>query len=93
MEVRVKYNQSIVDIAIQETGTTSSVIAICEFNNIALTQLLEVGAIIRIPNSIAKETEIYNYYKRKLLNPSTGQTIQDGAILFENGLFENGLFQ
>lgn len=91
--VTVLHNQSIQDVAIQATGNIDSLTAICDYNNVSVTQLLEIGMIIMIPDSTVNDVEISNYYTRKTILPASGKSIQDGTLLFENGLFQNGLFQ
>lgn len=93
MTVVVQHNQSLLDIAIQETGTAETVVAIAIANNISVTQLLEVGAEIVIPEDVVGNNEILKYYKKNNIKPVTGKTVSDGEMLFERGLFEAGLFQ
>lgn len=91
--VTVLHNQSIEDIAIQATGTVSSVIAICAHNNLSLTQRLKTGLKISIPDTADTQIEIKQYYSNKRIQPASSRTKSIGAYLFERGLFNNGLFE
>lgn len=72
--VTVLYKQTIQDIAIQETGTLLSVISICAFNNLSLTQFLEVGTVIKIPDNVSKDADVLRYFKNREILPATAPT-------------------
>lgn len=69
-EVRTKYNQSLLDIAIQEYGDLTMAMNIALENNISITAKLTVGSILRIPNIPSNAPEIQSYYQRKKLIPA-----------------------
>lgn len=93
MIIIAQNNQSLFDIAIQETGSIDTVMEIADANNVATTQLLEIGQDIVIPEELEGNPELLKYYKRNGIRPATGKTISNGELLFEKGLFENDLFQ
>ena len=92
MTIIVQHNQSLLDIAMQETGSVETVTEIADANNLAITQLLVVGQEIIIPEGLVGNSDILNYYNKNNIRPATGQTPIDGS-LFEVGLFEPGLFE
>lgn len=67
--MKVANQQSILDIAIQETGTVESVIDIAQRNSISITDDLEIGTVVAtgpiINNAIAK------YYAARSIRPAT----------------------
>jgi len=61
--------QSLFDIAIQETGSAQSIVAILKLNNISLSTPLTVGQELLMPDVVNED--IYQFFKRKNIEPAT----------------------
>ena len=70
-DVRVSINQSLFDIAIQQCGSVEAVFAIAELNGLSITDALEPGVLLEIPEWVVVEKPITDYYKAKGLRPAT----------------------
>ncbi|MGB1307539.1 MAG: hypothetical protein ACPG6B_01415 [Oceanihabitans sp.] len=68
--IRIIANQSLLDIALQETGNLEAIMQICTTNNISVTEALTVGTEINTRNTII-DAEILSYYKNNNLRPAT----------------------
>ena len=58
-------NQSLFDIAIQESGSVLSVIEWALSNGISITDDLEPGQQLTSPDSNFKNNDVFNYFKGK----------------------------
>jgi len=67
-------HQNLLDISLQETGTVESIIELCLENDLSLTDMLEVGAVIKhdVPT---QNIEILTHYKSKNIKPATAKTV------------------
>ncbi|AYO58181.1 hypothetical protein CO230_08640 [Chryseobacterium sp. 6424] len=74
MEITVLHNQSLLDIAIQHTGSVMNAFAISAANGLSVSDVLEAGGVLQLPDNIAKNTDILNYYKAKKIQPATAFT-------------------
>ena len=52
MEIRVKENQSVIDIAIEHCGNVVAVPEICQLNGVSVNQPLLNGSILKVPSVI-----------------------------------------
>lgn len=96
-QLKVKHNQTALDIALQASGTITSITDLLLQNNLSITDYLTVNQSLDFNTAIVNKP-ILNYYKNRSMHPATGKTIPAPIvdiqqILFENGLFENGLFE
>ncbi len=84
MEAIVLDGQSLYDIAIQECGSVEAVIAIAILNDISVTDELQIGQLLQIPEPVNKP--IADYYKSRNLKPATAGNLdlknQDEGIGF-----------
>jgi hypothetical protein len=90
----VGFNQSTLDIAVQESGTIESVFEYLENENLSLTEYLVPGSQVKTTFELT-EIDTKTYYKNRKLRPATG-FFGDASVtntLFEAGLFESGLFE
>ena len=71
MNVVVIHNQSLLDIAIQAYGSPLAVFDLAAANDIAITDNLEVGMVLKLPESSYIDSDIYAYYKNKNIKPAT----------------------
>ncbi|MDR1199068.1 MAG: hypothetical protein LBK94_08690 [Prevotellaceae bacterium] len=73
MQVKVLNNQSLLDVAIQEMGSAEAAFDIALANSIDVTDDLQVGQILQIPQAasdyIRKQT--VNHYKINNIKPAT----------------------
>lgn len=70
--ITVLYNQSMLDIAIQESGSILSVVDICFKNKLSITDELFPGQKIAIAPSAFDQKDIQLYFKSKKQNIATG---------------------
>lgn len=70
----VLHNQSILDFAIQHTGSAHNAFEIAMANNISITDQLTAGNDLVIPVSIVNDVDVKNYYQSKAIQPATDIT-------------------
>ncbi|OBS13385.1 hypothetical protein ATE49_13150 [Elizabethkingia miricola] len=83
MAVTVLHNQSLLDIAIKATGKAENAIFIAIANNISITDDLEPGSELIIPE-MEWDADVKNYYAAKKLEPATA--IRDKDINYPEGI-------
>ena len=71
MEVKVYEGQSILDFAIQHTGSVVNAFLIAKENSLAVSAYLVPGYELVIPEGVAFQREIKNYYDTKGIKPAT----------------------
>ncbi len=78
MNVKVFHKQSLLDICLQYCGTAEFAYDIAKHNNIELSQPLEVGMILEIPNrhTTIEQDHIVKYYQTKGIAPASGDIEQ-----------------
>ncbi len=72
--ITVLNNQSLLDIAVQYTGTIENAFKIAVANGLSLTDELEPGAQLIIPADVEKNSDVVNYFSAKGIQPATGLT-------------------
>lgn len=80
MEITALHRQSLIDIAIQHTGSVFSAFDIATANGLAVSETIEPGTVLILPET-QKNTDILNYYNSKKINPATA--LQDLKIIEE----------
>lgn len=85
MEV-IKNGQNLLDIAIQATGDAAEALTIALANGLCLTDDLEVGQEVDVPDEITGNANVKTYYRDRRLNPATAATDDDTAILAFEGI-------
>ena len=81
MKAIILNNQSILDIAIQHTGSVENCFAIAVANGLSVSDVLSAGLPAEIPEDVFKNTDVLNYYNAKNIQPATGSTTkQDSEI-------------
>ena len=83
MAVIVLHNQSLLDIAIQATGKAENAIFIAIANNISITDDLEPGSELIIPE-VSEDLDVKSYYRAKNVHPATA--IRDKDINYPEGI-------
>lgn len=91
MEVIAKVRQSLLDIALQETGNADNALQIAIANNIAATHKLIAGDVLNIPNGIEKNMDVLEVYREKRVSPATAPTTQQEAINPSGGIGYMGI--
>ncbi len=76
MEIRVKYNQSLLDIAIQEYGSINEMLELAVANGLSITSAMATGTVLQIPELEPSEPSVQEYYKRKYLKPATSTNLE-----------------
>ena len=80
MKVIVLNNQSLIDVAIQHTGTIENAFKIAVANGLSLTDDLEPGEQLIIPEDVEMNSDVVNYFSAKGIQPATGLTENDLLI-------------
>ena len=70
MGITVLNRQSLLDIAIQHTGSVFTAFEIALVNGLSVSDTVEPGAILILPE-VERNTEILNYYSAKKIQPAT----------------------
>jgi hypothetical protein len=70
MEIKALEGQSLLDIAIQESGSIDSVFACSVANNVSISNEISVNVPIFV-NALIVNKEIVDYYKSKRITPAT----------------------
>ena len=78
--ITVLNRQSLLDIAIQHTGSVFNAFDIALANGLAVSEMVEPGAILILPE-VEQNTDILNYYSAKKIQPATA--LQDLKIIEE----------
>ncbi len=72
--ITVLHNQSLLDVAIQHTGSVMNVFSIAKANGMAVSDEIVAGAVLEIPTVIFPDNNILNYYQNKNIKPATAIT-------------------
>ncbi len=80
MKVTALHKQSLLDIVLQVTGITDSLVSVAEFNGISPTDDVMPGQNILMPKDAKIDKEILNYYKAKDIKPATALSDEDKRI-------------
>ncbi|AVF49361.1 hypothetical protein OZ664_19820 [Elizabethkingia sp. HX WHF] len=83
MAATVLHNQSLLDIAIQATGKAENAILIAVANNISITDDLEPGTELIIPD-VPMDLDVIAYYRAKNIQPATA--IKTEEINYPEGI-------
>lgn len=73
MMITVLPNQSLLDVAIQHTGSVYNAFAIALANGIPVSETLTTGQVLEIP-LVENNTEVFNQYKKNKIEPATSLT-------------------
>lgn len=72
MQIKVLHNQTLLDISIYLFGTAVGAMSLAIANDISLTDDLEVGTVLNVPeNSDFGQRLIAEYFQNKSLKPAT----------------------
>ncbi|MFC0344059.1 hypothetical protein [Epilithonimonas hispanica] len=82
----VLHNQSLLDFAIQHTGSAQNAFEIAMANNMSLTDQLTAGAELTVPGTVAMDLDIKNYYSSKAIQPATDVTVSSDDEQEQEGI-------
>lgn len=74
MTAIVLHNQSLLDIAIQHTGSVANVFLIAQANGLAVSDEITPGTDLIIPDTVVLDTDIKTYYTSRAIQPATALT-------------------
>lgn len=77
METTVLYNQSLLDIAIQEYGTLEAVFGLAQANALGITDTIAAGIKLQIPPTDYGSRAIAEYFKPRQIHPATASKINE----------------
>ena len=82
MIITALHNQSLLDLALQHTGTIESVFELAEANSLNITDEVQAGASLTVPplGKGARNGDILAYYTAKNLQPATAFTKEDEQV-------------
>lgn len=70
MKVKVRHNQTLLDIAIQTLGDISGVFLLAELNDLEITQDLKTGMELVFPGTLENKRIVKSYVEKALI-PAT----------------------
>ena len=80
MIVTVLHNQSLLDLALQHTGTIESVFEFAKANTINITDDVQAGKTLVLPAEAFTNKDILGYYTAKNLQPATAFSKEDEQV-------------
>lgn len=80
MQITVLHNQSLLDLALQHTGTIESVFEFAEANALNITDDVQAGTPLYLGEGLGVRNEILSYYTAKNLQPATAFTKEDEQV-------------
>ena len=83
MTITALHNQSLLDLALQHTGTIESVFEFAVLNEKNVTDDMVAGASLNVPPLLegARNKDILAYYTAKNIQPATAFTKEDKQVL------------
>ena len=80
MTITALHNQSLLDLALQHTGSIESVFELAEANSLNITDDVQAGAPLYLGEGLGVRNEILNYYTAKNLQPATAFSREDEQV-------------
>ena len=80
MIVTALHNQSLLDLALQHTGTIESIFEFAEANTINITDDAQAGKTLVLPAEAFTNKDILGYYTAKNLQPATAFSKEDEQV-------------
>ena len=78
--ITVLHNQSLLDLALQHTGSIESVFELAEANALNITDDVQAGAPLYLGEGLGVRNEILSYYTAKNLQPATAFSKEDEQV-------------
>lgn len=89
MTIKILHNQTLLDISIYLFGTAIGAMSLAIANDISLTDDLEVGQVLKVPeNSDFGQRLIAEYFQNKGLKPATAINELDVIVPVDLGIGE-----
>ncbi len=79
MSKSVKFGQNLLDMMLQLTGGLNGIVGVAKLNDLTLNQSLGIGQTIE--TSGITNFSVYNYYKKRQINPISRDNIQSEMII------------
>lgn len=76
MQTTIKNGQSLIDVAIQQSGDAGNAVALAIQNDLSLTENLGVGN--NIQNAPVTNQSIVDFFNTELKNPATKDNVVEG---------------
>ncbi|WP_314083926.1 hypothetical protein [Capnocytophaga gingivalis] len=80
MIVTVLHNQSLLDLALQHTGTIESIFELAEANTLNISDDVVAGKTLVLPAEAFTNKDILGYYTAKNLQPATAFSKEDEQV-------------
>ena len=80
MIITALHNQSLLDLALQHTGTIESVFEFAEANALNITDDVQAGTPLYLGEGLGVRNEILAYYTAKNLQPATAFSKEDEQV-------------
>lgn len=80
MIVTVLHNQSLLDLALQHTGTIESIFELAEANTLNISDDVVAGKTLVLPAEAFTNKDILGYYTAKNLQPATAFSKEDKQV-------------
>lgn len=74
MTVKILNNQSLLDVALQHTGSAQNAFLIAKENSLSVTAYLVAGYELVIPEGVPFNREMFDFYGSKKVQPATDET-------------------
>lgn len=80
MQITVLHNQSLLDLALQHTGTIESIFELAEANTLNISDDVVAGKTLVLPAEAFTNKDILGYYTAKNLQPATAFSKEDEQV-------------
>ena len=80
MTVTALHNQSLLDLALQHTGTMESIFELAEANALNITDDVVAGKTLALPDEAFTNKDIFAYYTANNLQPATAFSKEDDQV-------------
>jgi hypothetical protein len=80
MTITALHNQSLLDLALQHTGTIESIFEFAEANALNITDDVVAGKTLVLPAEAFINKDIFGYYTAKNLQPATAFSKEDEQV-------------
>lgn len=80
--VKVLYQQTIIDIAVQELGDAERAVEIAALNGLGITDELTAGQVLQVPDYDASKVNTVQLFMNKALAPAS----VDDAMTIDEGI-------
>uniref|UniRef100_UPI0039A4092B hypothetical protein n=1 Tax=Ornithobacterium rhinotracheale TaxID=28251 RepID=UPI0039A4092B len=71
MQIIVLHKQSLFDVCLQHTGSIAGVFELAKANNLSITDDVQAGQMLELPQALAQDADILSYYTAKNIQPAT----------------------